>query len=103
AFGGWKEYNLMIGMGWRGNKGGDRLFLDDAGKKVIVENGKGDGSGHRYSGKFSVTVRNATHPITRGMPLEWLHNNDELYDNMRGPIANVQLLATAHAPAGKGT
>ena len=34
------------------------------------------------------------------MPLEWLHNNDELYDNMRGPIENVHLLATAYS---KGT
>lgn len=103
AFGGWKEYNLMIGMGWRGNKGGDRLLLDDAGKQVIVKSGQGDGSGHRYTGKFSVVIRDDKHPVTKGMPLEWLHNNDELYDNMRGPIENVHLLATASAPKGKGT
>ncbi len=34
------------------------------------------------------------------MPREWMHNNDELYDNMRGPIENVHLLATAYS---KGT
>jgi uncharacterized protein len=100
AFGGWKEYNQMIGMGWRSNKGGDRLILDENGKEVRIPSGQGDGSGHRYTGKFSVVIRDDKHPITKGMPLEWLHNNDELYDNMRGPIANVHLLATAYS---KGT
>jgi type 1 glutamine amidotransferase len=100
AFGGWNEYNLMIGMGWRGNKGGDRLILDDAGNKVVIPSGTGDGSGHRYSGPFQIAIRDKDHPITKGMPLEWMHNNDELYDNMRGPIQNVHLLATAYS---KGT
>ena len=100
AFGGWKEYNQMIGMGWRNNKGGDRLYLDDGGKPVKVEAGKGDGSGHRYVGPFTVTVRDAGHPVTKGMPTEWQHVRDELYDNMRGPIENVTILATAYS---KGT
>src|SRR5262249_12593869 len=67
SFGGWKEYNLMIGMGWRGNKGGDRLLLEDSGKEVRVPSGEGDGSGHRYAGPFQVVVRDPDHPITRGM------------------------------------
>ncbi len=100
AFGGWKEYNQMIGMGWRGNKGGDRLYLDEQGNPVKVATGKGDDSGHRYSGPFTVTIRDESHPVTKGMPREWMHNSDELYDNMRGPIENVHLLATAYS---KGT
>src|SRR5262245_14263886 len=100
AFGGWKEYNAMIGMGWRGKNGGERLFLDDSGKEVKVANNEGDGSGHRYTGPFSVVVRNGDHPVTKGMPKEWMHAQDELYDNMRGPIQNIQLLATAFS---KGT
>jgi type 1 glutamine amidotransferase len=103
SFGGWTDYRKMIGMGWYGANTGDRLYLDDKGASVIVPKGKGDGPGHRYTGKFSVTIRDDQHPVTKGMPLEWLHNNDELYDNMRGPIENIRLLATAHAPAGKGT
>ncbi|MDB5309716.1 MAG: Trehalose utilization [Gemmataceae bacterium] len=102
AFTGWKGYNQMIGMGWRGNTGGDRLFLDAAGKEVRVPSGKGDGSGHRYVGPFAVTVRNADHPVTKGMPPEWMHVRDELYDNMRGPIENVQVLATAYSDKSKG-
>jgi type 1 glutamine amidotransferase len=34
------------------------------------------------------------------MPMEWQHVRDELYDNMRGPIENVKVLATAFS---KGT
>ena len=95
SFPGWKEYNLMIGMGWRDAKFGDRLKLDDAGKEVRVPRGEDQSSGHRTTGKWSVVVRNAEHPVMRGMPREWMHNNDELYDNMRGPIQNVKVLATA--------
>jgi uncharacterized protein len=101
AFGGWKQYNEMIGMGWRGNSGGDRLYLDAGGKEVRVPSGKGDGSGHRYTGPFMVTVRDADHPVTKGMPKEWVHVRDELYDNMRGPIENVKVLATAYSSGTK--
>ncbi len=67
AFGGWKEYNQMIGMGWRGTEGRrPRCMLDDSGKEVRIPKGKGDGSGHRYAGTFSVTIRDAEHPITQG-------------------------------------
>jgi type 1 glutamine amidotransferase len=97
AFGGWKEYNRMIGMGWRGKAGGDRLYLDQSGKPVKVASGQGDSSGHRFVGPFLVTVRDAEHPVTKGMPKEWLHVRDELYDNMRGPIENVKILATAYS------
>jgi type 1 glutamine amidotransferase len=100
SFGGWNEYRHMVGMGWYGANTGDRLLLDDKGERVIIPKGKGDGPGHRYSGKFTITLRDAEHPITKGMPHEWMHNNDELYDNMRGPIENVKLLATAYS---KGT
>ncbi|MBA4065657.1 MAG: ThuA domain-containing protein [Isosphaera sp.] len=100
AFGSWKEYNLMIGMGWRDAKFGERLKLDDAGKEVRVPKGEDLGSGHRTTGKWPVVVRDAEHPVTKGMPREWMHNNDELYDNMRGPIQNVKVLATAFS---KGT
>ena len=100
SFGNWTEYLQMVGMGWYDKNKGDRLLLDEKGEKIIIPKGKGDGPGHRYTGKFSVTIRNANHPITKGMPLEWLHNNDELYDNMRGPIENIDLLATSYS---KGT
>ena len=100
SFGGWKEYNQMIGMGWRGANYGRRMKVDENGKEVIVAKGQDLNSSHRYTGPFSIVVRDAAHPITKGMPREWQHIRDELYDNMRGPVENVHLLATAYS---KGT
>jgi type 1 glutamine amidotransferase len=100
SFGGWKEYRLMIGMGWYGKNTGDRLKVDENGKEVRVPKGEDLDPSHRYSGVFKITVRDQNHPITKGMPAEWMHAADELYDNMRGPIENVHLLATAYS---KGT
>jgi type 1 glutamine amidotransferase len=104
SFGGWGEYNRMIGMGWRGNNFGDRLTLDADGKELRVSKGKGPGSSHGPRHPFLVTVRDAEHPVMRGMPHEWMHATDELYHGMRGPIENVHLLATAFSDKSqKGT
>ncbi|MCI0700334.1 MAG: ThuA domain-containing protein [Planctomycetia bacterium] len=97
SFGGWKEYNQMIGMGWRSAKEGKRLKFDDEGKEIVVEAGKDGNSSHAYTGPFTVKIRDSEHPITKGMPKEWMHVRDELYDNMRGPIENVKVLATAYS------
>jgi type 1 glutamine amidotransferase len=93
----WKEYNRMIGMGWRDNTFGDRLIVDADGKEVRVPKGKGPGASHGPRHPFLITIRDADHPITRGMPREWLHATDELYHGMRGPIEDVHLLATAYS------
>jgi type 1 glutamine amidotransferase len=102
AFGNWAEYNKMIGMGWRGAGAGDRLTLDADGKEVRVEKGKGPGAGHGAGHAFKIVVRDSEHPITKGMPKEWMHAQDELYHGMRGPIENVHLLATAFSDKAKG-
>lgn len=98
----WPEYDRMIGMGWRGNGYGDRLTLNAQGKEIRVPKGKGPGAGHGSQHPFVVTIRDSSHPVTKGMPLEWLHARDELYQGMRGPIENVTLLATAFADPSKG-
>ena len=35
------------------------------------------------------------------MPSSWLHAQDELYDRLRGPAENMQVLATAYSDAEK--
>lgn len=100
SFGGWNEYRKMVGMGWYGKNTGERLYLDDQGKSIKLPVNEGDGPGHRYTGPFKVILRDAEHPVTKGMPAEWMHDRDELYDNMRGPIENIHLLASAYS---KGT
>ncbi len=102
SFEGWPEYNRMIGMGWRGNGFGDRLYVDRKGGEVRVPRGKGPGSSHGAKHSFVITIRDPNHPVTQGMPHEWLHMPDELYHGMRGPIEHVHLLATAYSSRVKG-
>lgn len=106
AFGKWNEYNEMIGLGgWGGRNeaSGPYVYLDDAGK-VIRNTEKGRGGHHGPQHPFSIVVRDRKHPITRGMPAEWMHAKDELYDYLRGPAKNMQILATTYAsPDSKGS
>lgn len=102
SFTSWKEYNEMIGMGWRNNTFGDRLVMDDKGRERRVEKGSGPGAGHGRKHAFRVTIRDGSHPVTKGMPAEWMHTADELYHGMRGPIKNVKVLATAYSDKATG-
>ena len=99
SFGDWPEYNEMIGLGgWggRNEKSGPYVYLDEKGK-VVRDESKGNGGHHGSQHPFSIVVRDAEHPITKGMPREWLHAKDELYDKLRGPARNMTILATAYA------
>jgi hypothetical protein len=95
AFPQWKEYNKMIGLGWRNNKFGIGYYYDDAGKLIVREIGKERGTGHGSQHEFPITIRGKDHPITKGMPEVWLHAQDELYHGQRGPGENMQILASA--------
>jgi uncharacterized protein len=104
AFGKWKEYNEIIGLGgWDGRNetSGPYIYLDAEGKLVRNEE-RGGGGHHGAQHAFGLIVRDAEHPVTKGMPREWLHVNDELYDKLRGPGANMHILATAYADPAKG-
>jgi type 1 glutamine amidotransferase len=99
AFGEWKEYNEIIGLGgWggRSEKSGPYVYLDADGKLVRDES-QGRGGNHGPQHPFQIVVRNGGHPVTKGMPAAWMHVNDELYDLLRGPGENMQILATAYA------
>ena len=95
------RYNDMIGLGWRDSKFGDRLVVDEQGKEKRVPRGEGPSASHGVKHSFKVTIRDADHPITKGMPREWLHAADELYHGLRGPANNVHLLATAYSDKAK--
>lgn len=102
SFEGWPAWNEMIGLGWRGAGFGDRLVLDADGKEVRSPKGTGPGAGHGAKHAFKVTIRDGDHPVTKGMPAEWLHAADELYHGLRGPARDMHLLATAYADKSKG-
>lgn len=101
AFAGWPEFNRMIGMGWRGNNFGDRIYFDSEGKEVRLAKGQGVGAGETILQPFQVTVRDGEHPVTKGMPREWMHTPDQLVHGLRGPIENVHVLATAWSDKAK--
>lgn len=104
AFGNWPEYNQMIGLGgWDGRteKSGPYLYANPQGD-LIRDTSAGPGGHHGAQHEFSVVVRDREHPITKGMPLEWLHTKDELYDFLRGPAVNMHVLATAYADPSTG-
>lgn len=95
----WSAYNEMIGLGGWGNrteKDGPYVYLDDDGK-LIRDETPGPGGNHGPQWEFPIVIRDREHPITAGMPVEWLHAKDELYDKLRGPARNMHLLATAES------
>ena len=104
SFGAWKEYNVAIGLGgWggRNEKSGPYVYFDDQGK-LVRDKSAGKGGHHGAQHPFLVTTRNSQHPITKGMPGQWLHEKDELYDMLRGPAENMTVLATAFASKERG-
>ena len=86
AFPGWKAFNEMIGIGgWRGRTetAGPYWFLQDG--QLTPDASPGPAGAHGARVPFTVTVRDATHPITKGLPAAWMHQGDELYSKLRGP------------------
>jgi type 1 glutamine amidotransferase len=100
CFSNWPEFNRMIGMGWRDARFGDRLYVDEAGKQVRVPRGEGSRTGETNH-PYAIVVRDTEHPIVKGMPQEWMHAKDQLMHNLRGPIEDVRILATAYCPQTK--
>lgn len=101
----WDDYNKMIGLGgWGGRteKDGPYIYFTDC--CLVKDTSAGRGGSHGSQHEFQVQIRDAQHPITKGMPLVWLHTKDELYDRLRGPAENMHILATAYSdPSTNGT
>jgi type 1 glutamine amidotransferase len=71
SFQNWKEYGVMLGRVWK----------------------KGVG-GHGPFGVFTVKIKNAEHPITKG--IKDFRTEDELYAKLTGD-AKIEVLATAYS------
>lgn len=99
----WKEYNEMTGLGGWGNRSEkDGPYVYYKGNEMVVDTSAGRGGSHGKRREFLVTTRIIDHPITKGLPARWLHGNDELYSELRGPAKNMQILATAFADTAYG-
>jgi type 1 glutamine amidotransferase len=99
SFPGWKEYNEMIGVGgWggRNEKSGPYVRWRDG--AIVLDTTPGPGGSHGPQHPFQLVVRDAQHPITKGLPETFMHTADELYNRLRGPAKNLTVLATAFSP-----
>ena len=96
AFPDWPEYNEMIGIGgWnhRTAKAGSYLHFKNG--AWIPEQLPGPCGGHGAQNEFLVKTEAPEHPIMLGLPPQWMHAQDELYNHLRGPAKNVTVLASA--------
>lgn len=105
AFPEWLAYNKMIGIGGWGNrneKDGPYIYYKNG--VQVRDDSPGIGGSHGKFHAFKIVIHNRQHPITKGLPEVWMHNKDELYDRLRGPAENMEVLATAYSATDqKGT
>lgn len=94
AFPHWKEYDRMIGLGWRPKETGFALEIDGNGKIIRIPPGEGSNTGHgeRFDALINILNR---HPINNDFPEQWRTASMELYTHARGPAENVTVLSYA--------
>ena len=104
AFPKWTAFMEMVGVGgWRGRTPQDGPYFYWKDGKAVTEAAPGATGSHGQRTPFQMTVR-TDHPITSGLPKQWMHQGDEMYARLRGPAKNVTVLATAFSdPANNGT
>jgi type 1 glutamine amidotransferase len=103
AFPKWKEWNEMIGLGgWGGRNEKSGPYLRYRDDKLVRDTSAGSGGHHGKQHAFQVVVRDPSHPIVAGLPKAWMHAQDELYDRLRGPAENINVLATAFSDTATG-
>jgi uncharacterized protein len=104
AFPNWRAYNLMTGLGgWRNRdqRAGPYWYWKDG--KMVSDDAPGSAGSHGLRLPFQVVTRDPNQPIMKGLPPVWMHVNDELYAQLRGPGKNMTVLATAYSdPKNKG-
>lgn len=93
----WKEYNEIIGMGaWdgRNEKDGPYLYWKDG--QYVYDYSPGYAGYHGLQHETVIEHRAPHHPILQGLPPQWKHFKDEIYTRLRGPVRNMEILATAY-------
>ncbi len=105
AFPDWPAFNQMIGIGgWRHRTESAGPYWYFKNGKLVSDASPGATGSHGMRLPFQVVTRDPDHPIMKGLPHVWMHVNDELYAQLRGPGKNMTVLATAYSdPKNKGT
>jgi hypothetical protein len=105
AFPEWTEFNLMLGVSGAANRdrsAGPIWFYHEGNMAFDGDTAGPAGKAPHPDQPFAVTIRNTEHPITKGVPLVWMHSADSLAGDLRGPGKNMVLLGTAHSDADRG-
>ncbi len=97
SFPNWPAYNEMIGLGWRDRSFGPGLVVDKEESIVVIPRGQGRNPGHGPEHDFQVTVLATDHPITRGLPRNWMHPHEQLTHGQHGPARTMTVLSYAHS------
>jgi len=98
SFPDWKEYNEMTGLGgWQDRNEKDGPYVYYRRNELVTDMAPGIAGSHGERHDFEVRTRVTDHPITKGLPVRWMHGSDELYQQLRGPAKNMLVLATAFA------
>jgi type 1 glutamine amidotransferase len=94
AFPHWRQYDTIIGLGWRKAYAGDALEIDDNNKITRIPSGEGKSTFH---GKRTDLLVNKfiDHPINHGFPKQWKVADTELYQYARGPAQQLTVLSYA--------
>jgi type 1 glutamine amidotransferase len=103
SFPDWDAYNKMIGLGgWgdRNEQNGPYVYYSNEGE-LVRDTTPGKSGAHGPQHLVPITTRVTDHPITQGMPKEWLTSKDECYAMLRGPAENMTILATGKDMSGK--
>ncbi len=99
----WEVYNQIIGLGgWKGRTEKDGPYVYWKNGEVIRDNSPGKGGSHGQQDEYIVITRKPDHPIMKGLSDQWLHAKDELYNRLRGPAENMEILATAEQATARG-
>lgn len=95
AFSHWKEYDKMIGLGWRPHTVGYALEIEA--KKTIKRFPPGEGMSTGHGDRFNAIIQILNrHPINNGYPDQWQTANTEVYYFPRGPAENLTVLSYAY-------
>jgi len=103
AFAGWEEFNRITALGgWEGRdeRWGPYLYYENG--RWVRDRSAGPGGSHGEQREYVMHGHAMSHPVTRGLPAEWLHATDELYDRMRGPAEVEDVLYSAYADPSRG-
>ena len=95
AFDHWKQYDKMIGLGWRNKEQGTAIEITEDGKIVQIPPGQGKWTSHGPRLDTVIRVLKA-HPINKDYPKSWITPSLEVYTHARGPAENLTVLSYAY-------